>query len=96
MPTFYVILEDIPPPYIAPTGKPIPRPIENKRVVELDAKNLDEAWLLARMKWYFRLADGRDPQVDIQIADILAQPPEPTPPPAMEQADAEKEEQAND
>src|SRR5262245_5221640 len=67
MTTFYVVVETV-------KSLSVDRNIrhlifENKRVEPIEADDIDEAWRLARIKWYF------GGSVNEQIVDIYLNPP---------------------
>jgi general stress protein 26 len=64
--------------------------LENKRVVIIDAEDLDDAWHQARAKYYEQKAEGPDTQiVDIKAGEVTLQEepqPEEVPPVSAEAA----------
>jgi hypothetical protein len=77
MATFSVILEDVTKEEVVDKKKPA-FTISNRRVAQIEADDLPDAWLKARTKYYVEQADGPDTQiVDIKAGIIeLEQTPE--------------------
>jgi hypothetical protein len=69
MATFSVILEDSTKKRFGHISTFI---LGNQRVVTIDAKSLDDAWHLARAKYYINRKAIADDDPDTQIVDIKA------------------------